>query len=203
MTDVPDLNKRIQEEEVQFRAPVSESTWFKIGGVINFILDHYVIPPSTIFYYSGPESTIPPGWIVCDGKAVSRATYANLFAIIGTMYGDGDGVTTFNVPDYRGYFHRMVQKTATGFRPTGGDPDHASRTPYTVGLTAEDPGSFQATQIGPHLHGLPTFSTPGPPTQVCLFTVLNTNVAYTSATEEVGGNESRPPNLYVIFMIKW
>ena len=45
-------------------------------------------------------------WLLCDGQAVSRATYADLFAIIGTNFGEGNGVTTFNVPDYRGKFLR-------------------------------------------------------------------------------------------------
>lgn len=47
-------------------------------------------------------TTPPTGWLLCDGVAVSRATYAALFAVIGTIYGAGDGSTTFNVPDCRG-----------------------------------------------------------------------------------------------------
>jgi microcystin-dependent protein len=46
-------------------------------------------------------STAPTGWLLCDGSAVSRATYAALFGLIGTTYGAGDGSTTFNVPDLR------------------------------------------------------------------------------------------------------
>ena len=45
-------------------------------------------------------------WLLCDGQAVSRTTYADLFAVIGTNFGEGNGVTTFNVPDYRGKFLR-------------------------------------------------------------------------------------------------
>lgn len=47
-------------------------------------------------------TTAPPGWLLCFGQAVSRTTYALLFAIIGTAYGVGDGTTTFNLPDKRG-----------------------------------------------------------------------------------------------------
>lgn len=47
-------------------------------------------------------SPVPTGWLLCDGTAVSRATYDELFALIGTQYGVGDGSTTFNVPDLRG-----------------------------------------------------------------------------------------------------
>lgn len=46
--------------------------------------------------------TAPAGWLLCDGSAVSRTTYAGLFAVIGTWYGVGDGSTTFNLPDLRG-----------------------------------------------------------------------------------------------------
>lgn len=47
-------------------------------------------------------STVPVGWLLCYGQAVSRTTYADLFAEIGTTFGSGDGSTTFNVPDLRG-----------------------------------------------------------------------------------------------------
>lgn len=53
-----------------------------------------------------PVSTIPTGWLYCDGAAYSRTTYSRLFNVIGTTYGAGDGVTTFNVPDLRDYFIR-------------------------------------------------------------------------------------------------
>lgn len=47
------------------------------------------------------SSTIPNGWLLCNGAAISRTTYANLFDKIGTTYGSGDGSTTFNIPDLR------------------------------------------------------------------------------------------------------
>ena len=46
------------------------------------------------------------GWLLCDGQEISRNDYADLFALIGTNFGEGNGVTTFNVPDYRGRFLR-------------------------------------------------------------------------------------------------
>ena len=49
-----------------------------------------------------PGSTAPEGWLLCNGQAVSRTTYANLFSVLGTTYGQGDGSTTFNVPDLTG-----------------------------------------------------------------------------------------------------
>ena len=52
------------------------------------------------------NSTAPTGWLQCNGAAVSRTTYSDLFAAIGTVYGSGDGSTTFNVPEMRGEFLR-------------------------------------------------------------------------------------------------
>lgn len=52
------------------------------------------------------RATAPSGWLVCDGALVSRATYAGLFAAIGTVFGAGDGATTFKLPDLRGEFVR-------------------------------------------------------------------------------------------------
>ena len=48
-----------------------------------------------------PTASVPSGYLDCDGAAVSRTTYADLFAVIGTTYGSGDGSTTFNVPDIK------------------------------------------------------------------------------------------------------
>ena len=48
-----------------------------------------------------PTATAPSGWLLCDGTAISRTTYAALFAVISTTFGTGDGSTTFNLPDYR------------------------------------------------------------------------------------------------------
>jgi len=47
-------------------------------------------------------ASAPDRWLICDGSAVSRTTYAALYAFLGTTYGSGDGSTTFNLPDYRG-----------------------------------------------------------------------------------------------------
>lgn len=58
------------------------------------------IPSGALMDYAG--TTEPTGWLFCAGQAVSRTTYANLFAAIGTAFGAGDGSTTFNVPDFRG-----------------------------------------------------------------------------------------------------
>ncbi|MBO4556871.1 MAG: tail fiber protein [Elusimicrobiales bacterium] len=56
------------------------------------------VPTGSIQPYAG--ASIPAGWLLCDGSAVSRTDYAALFAAIGTLYGTGDGSTTFNLPDF-------------------------------------------------------------------------------------------------------
>jgi microcystin-dependent protein len=58
------------------------------------------VPPGVVLPFAG--ATAPAGFLLCGGQAVSRATYAALFAAIGTAFGAGDGSTTFNLPDLRG-----------------------------------------------------------------------------------------------------
>ena len=66
----------------------------------NKVLDFILNSAGIVFDYAG--NTAPTGFLMCYGQAVSRTTYAALFAAIGTAYGAGDGSTTFNVPDCRG-----------------------------------------------------------------------------------------------------
>ena len=58
------------------------------------------IPLGTILPYSANTQNPPEGFLFCDGSAISRAMYPDLFSLIGTLYGSGDGSTTFNLPDY-------------------------------------------------------------------------------------------------------
>ena len=62
------------------------------------------VPTGAVFYFAA--NTAPTGFLKANGAAVSRTTYAALFAITGTTYGAGDGTTTFNLPDLRGEFIR-------------------------------------------------------------------------------------------------
>lgn len=61
----------------------------------------YYALPGEVRMWAGQRTALPAGWLVCDGSAVSRTSYANLFAVVGTIYGPGDGSTTFNLPDLR------------------------------------------------------------------------------------------------------
>src|SRR5690554_4899521 len=70
------------------------------------------LPVGAILPY--PSASAPPGFLLCAGQAVSRSTYADLFGVIGTSFGSGNGTTTFNVPDLRG-------RTWFGLDNLGGD----------------------------------------------------------------------------------
>lgn len=63
-----------------------------------------VQPPGMISYFANDSA--PGGWLLCNGAQVSRTTYSDLFAAIGTTFGAGNGSSTFNVPDLRGEFLR-------------------------------------------------------------------------------------------------
>ncbi len=101
-------------------------------------------PSGAIFAF--PVSTPPSGYLACNGQAVSRSTYANLFALIGTSYGTGNGSTTFNLPNYNGQFLRGWDNGA------GIDPEASSRTNRGDGTTGDAVGTRQANQTLAHNH---------------------------------------------------
>ena len=90
-------------------------------------------PLGAVIAFAG--SVAPAGWILCDGRAISRTGFSQLFAVIGTTYGAGDGSTTFNVPDLRG-------RAVYGVGPS---------TPGVASLGANE-GQGNVALRGPH-HG--------------------------------------------------
>tara|TARA_R100001509_G_scaffold97947_1_gene57121 strand:+ start:335 stop:967 length:633 start_codon:yes stop_codon:yes gene_type:complete len=66
------------------------------------------------------KTTAPDGYLLCDGSAVSRSTYADLFAVISTTYGSGDGSTTFNVPQLQGKMPQGYDGNTYNLAGTGG-----------------------------------------------------------------------------------
>jgi microcystin-dependent protein len=83
-----------------------------------------MLPAGVVIPFAG--STAPAGFLVCNGSLVSRTTYAALFAVIGVVYGAGDGTTTFGLPDLRQRFPLGKAASGTGatLGATGGDIDH-------------------------------------------------------------------------------
>lgn len=86
------------DDQIIYLTPVGKSvdTRFGISAV----------PSGTVHVFAGTASSVPEGYLLCDGGAISRTTYSYLYNAIGTTYGSGDGSTTFNLPDLRGEFIR-------------------------------------------------------------------------------------------------
>lgn len=83
------------------------------------------LPIGSMVPYGNVNS--PTGWLVCDGSAISRTTYAELFKVIGTSYGEGDGSTTFNLPNKKGRLSIGLDSSDTNFNSigkTGGEKTH-------------------------------------------------------------------------------
>lgn len=93
--------------------------------------------------WAGPTGLLPPEWLPCDGAAISRVTYAVLFSTIATNFGSGDGVTTFNLPDFRDH------------SPMGASVESGSGTPLTTvsGPSAQFGGTAKHTLILSELPG--------------------------------------------------
>ena len=97
-----------------------------------------------------PTGTAPAGHLLCNGAAVSRATYAALFAVVSTTFGVGDGSTTFNLPDFRDRMPIGAGSTYAA-NAAGGSADSALPShSHTINIT--DPG---------HSHTRPDFATAG------------------------------------------
>ena len=116
-------------------------------------------PLGAVMAFAG--DTPPSGWMLCDGRSLSRTLYASLFATVGTAHGAPDAMN-FNLPDYRGYFLRGADRGA------GRDPDRGGRTAMAAGGRSGDGvGSVQGSALGSHNHdasaqmgGAPFSSTP-------------------------------------------
>ena len=105
--------------DVDWHIPINEN-WDKIDTTMKDNANR-TCPTGSIIMYGA--ATAPTGWLLCDGSAVSRTTYADLFAIIGTTFGVGNGSTTFNLPDLR---DRFVVGAGTSYNnnDTGGEATH-------------------------------------------------------------------------------
>jgi microcystin-dependent protein len=141
-------------------------------------------------------STAPTGWLECDGSAVSRTTYAVLFAALSTTHGAGNGSTTFNVPDLRGEFIR------------GWDNGKGTDSGRTF-------GSSQADELKSHFHRPNNYSTDN--TNV-FFQGLGSGSGYAypgvggsgsylystfaDQTDPTGGTETRPRNIAMMYCVK-
>jgi phage-related tail fiber protein len=168
-----------------------------------------------IISFAGPADNIPEGWLLCDGSAISRSDYSNLYNAIGVCWGTGDGATTFNIPDLRGMFLRGVSGES------GNDPDAESRVLLkdNGGNTGNNVGSYQGDAIrnitGSFVSGS---MTPGGNAGFC----NGVEVLGPGGGQDGGGwasntlrvnfdasavvpiaNDNRPKNVYVTYIIKY
>lgn len=110
------------------------------GSLLTGIVAPSALPVGAILQYGG--QTAPTGFLMCDGSAVSRVTYATLFAAIGLSFGIGDGINTFNLPDGR---RRIPYGASSGSDP--GDAVVGSKNDPTPG-TLSGNGSLVKYRIG-------------------------------------------------------
>jgi microcystin-dependent protein len=126
---------------------------------------------------------LPSGFLECNGSAISRTTYANLFNVIGTTFGVGNGSTTFNLPDLRGEFVR------------GWDNSRGVDSGRVF-------GSAQADELKAHTHTYTAGATylngglDTPPAD-------STSTQFNINTGSTGGTETRPRNIALIYAIKF
>lgn len=153
-------------------------------------------PVGTISAYAG--DTAPDGWLICNGNSISRTTYSSLFNVVGVRFGSPDS-TNFKLPDFRGRFLRGRDNGA------GRDEDRASRAAMSAGgATGDAVGSIQDDQFRSHKHSV---------TRDSFGSVDNLSLTGTNGSDEdysdspgtgyAGGNETRPENANVNYIIKF
>jgi microcystin-dependent protein len=130
------------------------------------------------------SADVPNGWLECDGAAISRTTYAGLFARLGVTWGVGNGTTTFNLPDFRGYFlrgwdHGAGVDSARAFASSQADDLKSHDHTYNNNLGLSFNGSNLDSASGSNGSNTPRL---------------------TGAT---GGTETRPKNKAVLYCIKY
>lgn len=170
-------------------------------------------PAGIIIPFAGPAENIPIGWLLCDGSAISRADYSNLYNAIGVCWGAGDGSTTFNIPDLRGMFLRGVSGDS------GNDPDADSRITMNDngGNTGNFVGSYQGDATRNISGSFRTFDRKVPEASGVFF---NDGTRWSAGVESGGadswgvitsfdasrvvpvGSDNRPKNVYVTYIIK-
>jgi microcystin-dependent protein len=173
--------------------PAVEAIRAEIARVVRSL-----VPLGTIMAYGGEfteenrERLAVAGWIPCDGAALDRGDYGDLFAVIGTAHGAPDAAR-FNAPDCRGRFLRGADKGA------GHDPDAGTRVAAQAGgATGDRVGTYQADQFASHTHS-----------QQALGDHARGGMAGgtywaqpTTRTGATGGAETRPRNIAVNWIVK-
>ena len=170
------------------------------------------VPTGAVFCVA--VATIPSGYLECNGTAVSRSTFAALFALIGTQYGTGNGSTTFNLPDLRGEFVRGFDNgrgvdsgRSIASNQTAQNQSHSHGANANATSNVNDPGhKHNARGYGNQDDGGDQFT--GSNNSATRSNAINnantgisvsTNVSVSVANE---GGESRPRNVAMMYIIK-
>ncbi len=164
-----------------------------------------LVPPGTIVAFGG--SVEPRGWLLCDGRVLRTADHPRLWAAIGTAWGNpGDG--HFRLPDLRGLFLRGVDNSpSTGV--SGRDPDRdGGREPiHPGGNPGNAVGSIQSEDLRRHSHTANARWAPLPGGGSAAYgfyihAPITPNDPNWLSISETGGQETRPRNAYVNYLIK-
>lgn len=172
------------------------------------------MPVGAVIPWAGPQNNpsypLPTGWLLCYGQAVSRTTYAALFAAIGTLWGAGDGSTTFNLPDLRGralFGADNMGGTAAG-RLTSASMGAAATPGVTGGselLAAHahsitDPGHSHVAQLGTIsvAAGVNVEDVPNSSGGISTYSTETATTGITATNSDGSGNSQNTPPAAVI-----
>ncbi len=173
-----------------------------------------LFPAGMIVPFAGPAENIPDGWMLCDGSEINRSEYANLYKAIGVSWGTGDGSTTFNLPDLRGMFLRGVSGES-GYDPDADArvllKDNGGNTGNNVGSYQGDAirniwGSFYTSSVWPD-GGYGFVSTTihdcGGGQDGSCWDSRTATFSFDASRIVPVGNDNRPKNVYVTYIIKY
>lgn len=171
-----------------------------------------LFPAGMIVPFAGPTEKIPTGWLLCDGTAISRSDYANLYDAIGVCWGTGDGSTTFNLPDLRGMFLRGV----SGESGNDADANNRGMLANTGGNTGNNVGSYQSDAIRNIFGKFDAAGLCGSTKATGAFKGISSEYAGPNYVVYSGncfdfdasrivpvGSDNRPQNVYVNYIIKY
>lgn len=155
------------------------------SSLLNGHTGAWYVPPGAIMAF-GTQAP-PDGWLLCDGRAVNRTGnptdttpgYSTLFAAIGTNFGSGDGIATFNIPNLIDRFVRGV--------------DNSTRVV----------GNYQEDDYKSHSHDTGFGNTAGSGSRYVPAGINGTGTINTAASPTTGGTETRPKNVGVLYCIKY
>ena len=222
------MKVEIQLEGIWTEVSMSQFQSVPYAEVANFAKNAVACPVGSIMPFAGSKENVPEGWVLCDGRQLDRSEYSILYTIIGNAWGHGNGSSTFHIPDLRGLFLRGVSHNSKRDEDRS---NRIPIKPG--GNTNNKVGSLQLEDFHQHKHGGKTKKAGdhshrllGNDDTVLQWgdgsgwsrkfidagghkagAVLKTNQSgaheHSFTTDNTGGNETRPDNAYVNYIIKY